>query len=188
MRRRSSANRLSALTFVIALRRAVKSNRRPVISAAAARDRYEPLMDVLVQQLTMEFGVEWRRSETQLEKGRRVFRTTQWIIDQPLTRFPEWERRLDATVGQVFDIVGPGTPIAVLDTVFEALEDETPAEMQTHLAAQQPETEPVVWFDGDEPLFLPLMWSARDRTGGDIKLAIRDDQTSIWATATVKSR
>jgi hypothetical protein len=158
-----------------------------VIAVAAARDRYESLMDVLVQQLTREFGVEWRRSETRPENGQRVFRTTCWIIDQPLTRFPEWERRLDTTVEQVFDIVGSGTPIAVLDAVFEGLDHQTPAEEQAHLTAQQLETNPIDWFDGDEPLFLPLMWSVRDRTGGDIKVAIRDDQTGLWATATVTS-
>lgn len=169
------------------LSRAVKSNRRPVISAAAARERYEPLVDVLAERLALEFGVMWHRAEAEPAKGRRAFRTTRWVIDEPLTRFPEWERRLDATVGQVFDVVGLGTPLATLGAVFDGLDVESAAGAP-HVAAQQIEPDPIVWLDGDKPLFLPMLWSVRDRIGGDINITVRDDSTSLWVSATVKPR
>jgi hypothetical protein len=157
-----------------------------VIGAEVARDRYEPLIESLARKLSMEFGVEWRRAEVRPEKHRRAFQTTRWVIDQPLTRFPEWERRLDATVTQVFDIVGAGTSVAVLDAALQGLDDQPPSETHAPSTDQHLGLDDVVWFDGENPLFLPLTWTVRDRLGADIKVAVHDDRTNLWAAASVK--
>lgn len=47
-------NRLNASRVLGVLRRAVKANRRPVIAADVARERYEPLIEMLAGQLAME--------------------------------------------------------------------------------------------------------------------------------------
>jgi len=127
--------------------------------------------------------VEWRRAEAQPEKRRRVFRTTRWVMDQPLSRFPGWERRLDSAVGRVFDIVGEGFPTGG----FDSRHDELPAEVQAQLAAQQVEADPVVELDGhDEQVFLSFVWRVRDRLGGDINVTVDDGQTMLFAIATVR--
>lgn len=188
VRSRGSEDRLSTLRVLGELRRAWKSNRRPVIGPEVARGRYEPLIESLARQLSMEFGVEWRRAEVPPERRRRAFQTKRWVIDQPLTRFSDWERRLDTTVAQVFDIVGAGTSVAVLDAVFEGLDDQSPSQTQPPSADQQLGLGDVVWLEGENPLFLPLTWTVRDRMGGDIKVTVQHDRTSLWATASVKLR
>lgn len=186
MRSRGSEERLSTLRVLGELRRAVRSNRRPMIAAEVARERYEPLIESLAGQLSMEFGVEWRRAEVHPVRRRRAFQTTRWVIDQPLTRFSEWERRLDTTVAQLFDIVGAGTSVALLDAVLGGLDDESATQAQAQSADQHLELDDVVRFEGENPKFLPLTWTVRDRMGGDINVTVHDDRTNLWATASVK--
>lgn len=188
MRGYGSEDRVSTFRVLGVLRRAAKANRRPVIAADVARERYEPLVEVLAGRLAMEFGLEWRRSEVHPQTRRRAFQSARWVIEQPLTRFPGWERRLDTTVAQVFDIVGAGTTLAVLDAVFEGLDVESASGPHPDLADDQHKLDDIAWFDGDEPLLLPLTWTVRDRLGGDINVTVQQHRTSLWATASVKPR
>jgi hypothetical protein len=188
MRSQGSEDRLSTLRVLGELRRAVKANRRPKIAAEVARRRYEPLIESLAGQLSVEFGEEWHPAEVNPQRSRRTFQTTRWVIDQPLTRFSEWERRLDSTVAHVFDIVGAGTSLAPLGAVFEGLDNESASQPQADRADQQLELDDLVWFEGENPQFLPLTWSVRDQLGGDINVTVHDDRTELWATASVKLR
>lgn len=165
-------------------RRAAKWSQRPVISADAARARYEPLVESLAAELAAEFGVVFRRTENRSPtRGRRVFETTGWVVDEPLSRFPDWRRRLDAAVRRVADVVGPEMPICA----FAGVPTELPPEMKSQLEARGMEGDPFGEAGGDvELVFMSQYLSVRDRLGGDVQVTVDDDQTSLSAIASVK--
>ncbi|MCC6496890.1 MAG: hypothetical protein IT193_11620 [Propionibacteriaceae bacterium] len=168
------------------LRRVAKLNRRPVIRAEVARERYEPLVERLAGELGAEFGLVWRPAESQPgRRRRRVFETTRWVTDRPLSGFPDWQGRLDATVQRVVDVVD-----LVVPDVFEAAPPEMPPEVARRLAAEGTAEGGFGGSDGEveeeELAGFFMTWRERDRVGGDVRLTFGDDQTVLWAIASVK--
>ena len=168
-------------------RRVAKLNRRPVIRAEVARERYEPLVERLAGELGVEFGVVWRPAETQPGTGRRrVFETTRWVTDGPLSGFPDWLERLDATVRRVVDVVDRVMPAGV----FEGPPPGLPPEVARRLASEGTTEGRFGGPDGEveEEEFSGffMTWRERDRVGGDVRLTFGDDQTVLWAIASVK--
>jgi len=160
-------------------------NRRPVISADAARARYEPLMESLAAELSEEFGVEFRRGESgRSTRRRRVFETTRWVVDEPLGRLPDWHRRMDAVVRRVADIVDPSVPAGVFATPPEL----TP-EMKRRMDAHGVDANLFDEAGNDDPdvAFLIQRFSLRDSLGGDVQITEGDRQTSLSAIASVRS-
>lgn len=166
-------------------RRFVKLNRRPVISADAARVRYEPLMESLARELSEEFRVEFRRAGSgPSTRGRRVFETTRWVVDGPLSRFPDWHRRVDAAVRRVADIVDPDMPTgAFAPDPPELPPPVTKRQMQARGVEGNPFGEAV---DDVDVVFLSQHFSFRDRLGGDVQVTEDDRHTSLSAIASVR--
>jgi len=180
------SERIGLLALFRALRdfrRAAKLNRRPVIAAEAARDRYEPLIESLATELGREFGVEFRRAEGWLSRRNpRVFVTTRWVADESLTKFPGWAGRLEAAVRQVADVVGPDLPAAA----FAGTPTEPPAQMGRQMRAQGIELMPLDPTGDDVDLVaMSQHLSFRDRLGGDVQVRIEDDHTFLSAIASV---
>lgn len=166
------------------LGRVAKLNRRPVISVDVARERYEPLMETLAGQLGAEFGVEWGPIEAQPgTRRRRVFETTRWAVDRPLSGFSEWEARLDATVRRVVDVVDLVKP-----DVFEGAPPEMPPEAAARMAAVGAKGDPLGDPDGEveEVAGFFMCWRVRDRLGGDVQVSLDEDRTVLSAVASVK--
>lgn len=157
-------------------RRAARLGRRPVISAEVARDRYEPLVELLAGELGRELGVEFRRAEGgPSRRDSRVFLTIRWVADESLTRFPGWVGRLDAVIRRVADVVGPSLPAAG----FAGGLAEPPAQgielMPLDLAGDDVDVVAMSQYVG-----------FRDQLGGDVQIMI-DDQTVLSAIASVKA-
>lgn len=167
-------------------RRAATSNRRPVIAAGAARDRYEPLIESLAAGLGREFGIEFHPEEGSPSRRKpRVFVTTRWGADQSLTAFPSWAARSEAVVRQVADVVGPPN---LPSDAFAHTPSELPAEMERQMRAQGIELMRLD-SDGDDVDVVAMSQhlSFRDRLGGDVRLMIDDDRTFVSAIASVTS-
>lgn len=165
------------------LRRVAKLNRRPVIRAEVARERYEPLVERLAGELGAEFGVVWRPAESQPERRRRrVFETTRWVTDRPLSGFPDWQERLDATVQRLVDVVD-----LVVPEVFQGAPPEVARRLAAEGAAEGGFGGPGGEAEEEEEFAGFFMtWRERDRVGGDVRLTFGDEQTVLWAVASVK--
>lgn len=163
-------------------RRAAKSNRRPVITAEAARDRYEPLIESLAAGLGREFGIQFHRDEGARSRRRaRVFVTARWVADQSLTAFPGWAGRSEAVVRQVADVVGPTLPA----DAFAATRSDPPAEMERRLRAQGIELMRLDADGDDDVVVMSQYMSFPDRLGGDVQIMIDEDRTVLSAIASV---
>lgn len=174
---------LGLFRVVREFRRVAKLNRRPVIAAEAARNRYEPLIGSLATELGREFGVEFRRAEGwPSRRNPRVFVTTRWVADESLTKFPGWAGRLEAAVRQVADVVGPDLPAAA----FAGTPTEPPAELERQMRAQGIELMSLDPADDDvDVVAMSRYFNFRDRLGGDVQVTIDDDHTFLSAIASV---
>lgn len=66
-------------------------------------------------QLATEFGMGTpRRERPPAPRGVRVFETTRWVLDQPLSGFVYWRTRIEATVRRVAVLFEWEVPSGVL--------------------------------------------------------------------------
>ena len=167
------------------LRRLARTQSRPEISGAAARERYEPLAEALARALAAEFGTEVHRADDQPpSRRRRVFVSAAWVLDRPLSAFPDWAPRLHAVLERIVDVVQPQWPPEDWGDTPAGV----PPEMVRELRARgfpgdlgDPDGEVVV-----DSVTSAHFMSTPDRLGGDLMVSFDDERTWVSARARIK--
>ncbi len=166
------------------LRRFARTQQRPEISEAAARERYEPLAEAVARALAAEFGTEVHREDDQpARRRRRVFVSATWVLDRPLSAFPDWAPRLHAVLKRIVDVVHPQWPPEGWGDAPAGV----PPEMVRELRARgfpgdlgDPDGEVVA-----DSVTSAYLMSTADRLGGHVVVETDDDRTCISARARI---